>query len=122
MNDKDKEALYTWIDNDALSPDETALFKGMSDQERVIFAIERTWKAACDYKDKEIMNEVRQTPSGVSVVKFNKELVRKEIEKLQAKNKKLREALEKLSLYVSYNGDTWVQEKAREALKKVDEE
>jgi hypothetical protein len=40
------------------------------------------------------MNEVRQTPSGVSVVKFNKELVRKEIEKLQAENKKLREALE----------------------------
>jgi hypothetical protein len=89
MNDKDKEALNAWIDNDVLSQDEINRFKGMSEQERVIFVVERTWLAACAYKDKEIMNEVRQTPSGVSVVKFNKDLVRKEIDKLQAENKKL---------------------------------
>lgn len=32
-------------------------------------------------------NEVRITPSGVEVVKFNKDLIRKELEKLQNKPK-----------------------------------
>jgi hypothetical protein len=39
----------------------------------------------------------------------------------EAENKKLREALAEISLYVSYNGCTWVQETAREALKEVGE-
>jgi hypothetical protein len=34
------------------------------------------------------------------------------------KSKILVETLEKLSLYVSHNGDTWVKERATEALKK----
>jgi hypothetical protein len=54
MNDKDKEALNTWIDNDVLSQDEINRFKGMSEQERVIFVVERAWLAACAYKDAEI--------------------------------------------------------------------
>jgi hypothetical protein len=85
MNDKDKEAFDEWRNSISTRLD-----------------IHDAWQAACKYKDKEIMNEVRQTPSGVSVVKFNKELVRKEIEKLQAENKKLREALE---YYANY--DNW---------------
>lgn len=72
MNPKDREALHTWIDNDALSPDETTLFKGMSDQERVIFVIERTWRAACDYMQAELAHHIF---------------------KIEAENNKLREAL-----------------------------
>lgn len=53
MNDKDKEAFEKWIDSDVLSQDESALFKNMSEQERVVFVTERTWQAACEYKDKE---------------------------------------------------------------------
>jgi hypothetical protein len=54
MNNKDKEALYTWIDNDVLSQDEVNRFKSMSEQERVIFVTERTRQAACEYKQKEL--------------------------------------------------------------------
>jgi len=104
--------------------------------------MEKGWQAACEYKNKEIMNEVRQTPSGVSVVKFNKELVRKQIEKLQAENKKLREALGFYALWSNWGGDVrmgseiisddcdyidkWYEyvggKRAREALKVVIEE
>jgi hypothetical protein len=83
MNDKDKEALHTWIDNDALSPDETTLFKGMSDQERVIFAIERTWQAACEYMQAELAHHIFKT---------------------EHENKKLREALE---LSLKANLELW---------------
>lgn len=41
-----------------------------------------------------------------------------ERDRLAAENKRLREALEELSLYVAYNGDDWVQRKARAALAK----
>ena len=45
-------------------------------------------------KDKEALkNEVKQTSHGISVTKYNKELVRREFEQLQAENAKLRECL-----------------------------
>jgi hypothetical protein len=112
MNDKDKEAFRLWAGEEE---GESLLYDG---------AAFHTWQAACEYKDKEIMNEVRQTPSGVSVVKFNKELVRKEIEKLQAENKKLREALLEIKDYgyatCSSDGEQ-IYNIAEEALKEVDE-
>ena len=46
-------------------------------------------------KDKEALkNEVKQTSHGISVTKYNKELVRREFEKLQDENAKLRECVE----------------------------
>jgi len=98
MNDKDKEAFDKWIDSDVLSHDETNRFKNMSEQERVVFVTERTWQAACEYKQKEI-DEL------TSVLDFKKETT----VELQAENKKLREALE----FYADGG-----KRAREALKK----
>jgi septal ring factor EnvC (AmiA/AmiB activator) len=43
------------------------------------------------------------------------------LESLQAENARLREALERLSLYVACNGDDWVQREARAALAKFEE-
>jgi hypothetical protein len=88
MRQKDKEAFDEWLNKERriFEANEPATFCDADE-----FCMEKGWQAACEYKNKEIMNEVRQTPSGVSVVKFNKELVRKEIEKLQAEIKKLRE-------------------------------
>jgi len=54
----------------------------MSEQERVIFITERTWQAACEYKDKAILN-------GSKMKQMNDR-----IEDLITENKKLREALE----------------------------
>jgi hypothetical protein len=82
MNDKDKETFEKWIDNDVLSHDENNKFKNMSEQERVIFITERTWQAACEYKDKAILN-------GSKMKQMNDR-----IEDLITENKKLREALE----------------------------
>ena len=59
----------------------------------------------CEYKDKEFL-------SG-SVLKALNEKYESEVER----SKILVEALEKLSLYVSHNGDTWVKERATKALK-----
>ncbi len=110
MNDKDKEALNTWIDNDVLSQDETALFKNMSEQERVVFVTERTWQAACEYKEKQFsLEKARLREIEIEVYRkleaenaFLKENINgtkmkqmnDRIEDLLAENKKLREALE----------------------------
>jgi hypothetical protein len=85
MNDKDKEAFEKWIDNDVLSQDETALFKNMSEQERVVFVTERTWQAACEYMKDEVEHRddlIYELEQNYLVEKENKE-------KLQAENKKL---------------------------------
>ena len=134
MNDKDREALHTWIDNDALSPDETALFKGMSDQERVIFAIERTWQAACEYKQKEIDDILGQLKSCIFVYeeKVNRLIAENEklrdnilllqektlvLGELEAENKKLREALSLVEMANCYTDYEDAVDIAREALK-----
>jgi hypothetical protein len=98
MNDKDKEAFEKWfkdyweVDFNAGNP----RFMGQS----------ISWKYACEYKDKEFLNG--------SVLKALNEKYENEV----GRSEVLVEALEKLSLYVSYNGDTWVKKRASEALKK----
>ena len=97
MNDKDKEAFEKWIDNDVLSQDESTLFKNMSEQERVVFVTERTWQAACEYKKETLLECVHNYYSLMEELKEYKEAARSEAEevnRLQAENKKLREALE----------------------------
>ena len=111
MNEKDKEAFVKWYSKEASE----ILWEDFNGDEIVI----KSWKYACDYKQKEIdelekdkdylckkmenmrdiykeflKNEVKQTSHGISVTKYNKELVRREFEKLQAENAKLRECVE----------------------------
>lgn len=95
MNDKDKDALYNWIDNDVLSPDEIALFKGMSEQERIVFVTERTWQAACAYKDAQLINgsKMKQMNDRIEELKELAKLQADTITRLERENKKLREAL-----------------------------
>jgi hypothetical protein len=62
------------------------------------------WKYACEY--------MRNGSPLDPVSLYDK------LEKEREKSEILVEALEKLSLYVSYNGDTWVKDWATEALKK----
>jgi hypothetical protein len=141
MNDKDKQEFLKWIVTKLIEEDQDYIKKGeISPYFKPSYKngkpdINEAWQAACEYKDKEIMNEVRQTPSGVSVVKFNKELVRKEIEKLEAENKKLREALQWYAdrkncdnpdfvhIEIDEHGEEIADGgyRAREALKEVDE-
>jgi hypothetical protein len=96
MNDKDKEEFEKWF-KDFYEVDfnaGTARFMGQY----------ISWKYACDY----IRNRSPLDPVSL----YDK------LEKEREKSEILVEALEKLSLYVSYNGDTWVKERATEALKK----
>lgn len=106
MNDKDKEALEKWF-KDFYEVDFNAGNHSFMGRLQSLLPLHHTsWKYACEYKDKEFLNG--------TVLKALNEKYESEIEK----NKILVEALEKLSLYVSYNGDTWVKERATEALKK----
>ena len=103
MNDKDKEAFGDFV----CQHDQGIVQAG---DESELDMAERVWQAACEYKDKELVEWREAARSEAD-----------EVNRLQAENKKLREALEKLSFYVSYNGDTWVSEIARKALKEVSE-
>jgi hypothetical protein len=62
------------------------------------------WKYACEYM---------RNRSQLDLVSLYDKL-----EKERERSKVLVEALENLSLYVSHNGDTWVKDRATEALKK----
>jgi hypothetical protein len=96
MNDKDKKEFEKWfkdyyeVDFNAGNP----RFMGQS----------IAWKYACDY----MRNRSPLDPVSL----YDK------LEKEREKSEILVEALEKLSLYVSHNGDTWVKDRATEALKK----
>jgi uncharacterized protein YukE len=73
-----------------------------------------------DKRIKELQDEctrlfepTREFWNGTALEKMNDKL-----EQERDRSEVLVEALEKLSLYVSHNGDTWVKERATEALKK----
>jgi hypothetical protein len=107
MNDKDKEAFENWIDNDVLSHDENNRFKNMSEQERVVFVTERTWQAACEYKDKEIGD-----------LKFTFKSLNDDALEIIDENKKLRKALHQLKGLFLRNYDIGL-DYINEALKEV---
>jgi hypothetical protein len=83
MNDKDKEAFEKWFE-----------LLGETHLERVIKlnrgASHKAWQAACEYKDKEINNDEELLRNHMNSIGY------RELKKLQAENKKLREALEKI--------------------------
>lgn len=54
MSIKDKEAFDEFFEEDSLSQMEHRLFLAMSENQRIIFASERSWYAACQHKQKEI--------------------------------------------------------------------
>lgn len=78
MNDKDKEAFKEWgADQDGDSP----LLKG---------AAYEAWQAACEYKDKSLINGTRMKQ------------MNEEIERLKAENEKLRKCVDWYADFNSY--------------------
>jgi regulator of replication initiation timing len=113
MNDKDKEAFDEWLKTNIKNA-------SVSDIGKVFFVTDfaKVWQAACEYKQKEysnIMDAMTQTSQ------YNY--------KLQAENKKLREALSNWILwedeqikrngaYVGFDLNCLINQ-AREALKEI---
>ena len=72
MNDKDKEEFIAWYKN----------------KESEFDNCKEAWQAACEYKDKEINDDEELLRYHMNSIGY------RELKKLQAENKKLREALE----------------------------
>lgn len=92
MNDKDKEAFEKWLKDDF-------------DEKCHIHFMEFTWKAACEYKQKEI-NELEESlatrlaksyVAGKDLSKIIQKNLTNEVEKLQAENAKLRECVKEIA-------------------------
>lgn len=98
MNTKDLEAFEKWLYENKSSLVIHGGLKKMDDDFHLC------WKAACEY----MRNRSPLDPVSL----YDK------LEQERDRSEDLVEALEKLSLYVSYNGDTWVKERSAEALKK----
>lgn len=58
MNNKDREALDKFLDEDSLSPEDTKRFAEMSDGERATFIAERFFEAGMKYKQQDITNVI----------------------------------------------------------------
>lgn len=84
MNNKDREALDKFIDEDSLSPEDTKRFAEMSDGERATFIAERFFEAGAKHGRSQL-NELRDD---------NMLELYEIIKKLQEENKKLRECVE----------------------------
>lgn len=118
MNDKDKEAFDKWWISNKYQL--TSFY--WHDTSLVGSEILATWKAACEYKKETLLECIHNYYSLMEELKEWKEAARSEAEevnRLQAENKKLREALEYL------NTITVLPEKVkpiiREALKEIKE-
>lgn len=106
MNDKDKKAFEKWWEKNrgdlVLEP---SCFITIKDREQYLWE-EEAFQAACEYKDKEIIELKKKVQMNIHNSAFNG---------LLAENKKLREALE----YIQNNTDSsYIFNWAEEALKK----
>jgi hypothetical protein len=84
MNDKDKEAFEKW---------ELDYFGKNDNCPHYMLHIKNTWQAACEYKQREITlleNEISYLEETIDDFMDEPDI---EIKRLQAENKKLREAL-----------------------------
>ena len=84
MNNKDREALDKFVDEDYLSSEDTKRFSEMSDGERATFIAERFFEAGAKHGRSQL-NEIRDD---------NMSELYEIIKKLQEENKKLRECVE----------------------------
>jgi hypothetical protein len=104
MNDKDKEAFEKWLVSENKHE---GVFSNNNNFTRDYWIAEKTWQAACEYKDKDLLEWKEAARSEANIVNV-----------LQAENKKLRDALEYL------NTITVLPEKVkpiiREALKELE--
>ena len=86
MNDKDQEAFEGWV---ASEDKHEGVFSNNNNFTRDYWIAEKTWQAACEYKDEELIEWKEAARSEAE-----------EVNRLQAENKKLREALEQIAYHV----------------------
>ena len=77
--------------------------------------------AVCDVLAEVMVQSLQCAHCHVTIETLNDKAVYliAEVERLNRVNVELVEVLKELSLYVAYNGDTWVQDKSRTALAKA---
>lgn len=115
MNNKDREALDKFIDEDSLSPEDTKKFAEMSDGERATFIAERFFEAGAKHGRAEFQEELL----------LYKEAARSEAEfvnELQEENKKLVNALKLFAFPEGKLEHEDVERVSRQVLKEIGEE
>jgi len=86
VNNKDREALDKFVDEDSLSPEDTKRFAEMSDGERATFIAERFFEAGAKHGRAEMQN-------AYETLNAHDEMLIATVDKLKEENKKLMEAL-----------------------------
>ena len=121
MNNKDREALDKFLDEDSLSPEDTKRFAEMSDGERATFIAERFFEAGAKHGRSQL-NELRDD---------NMSELYNVIKKLQEDNEKLVKALKFYADRMNWSFDDVSSESvhngnggklARQVLKEIGEE
>lgn len=95
MKEQDLKAFSKWVEEDSLSPMELKLFRFMTENQRIMFASERTWIAACEYKDAQYRPRYEESEDAIYINgrKFYGEKIVRELERERAKSQKLVKAL-----------------------------
>jgi len=112
MNNKDREALDKFVDEDYLSPEDTKLFAEMLDGERATFIAERFFEAGAKHGRSQL-NELRDD---------NMSELYNVIKKLQEENKKLVNTLKLFAFPEGKLEHEDVERVSRKVLKEIGEE
>lgn len=105
MNNKDREALDKFIDEDTLSPEDTKRFAEMSDGERATFIAERFFEAGAkhgrsqlnelrDDNMAQLYETIKEMQNAYETLQAHDEMLIATVDKLKEENRKLRDALE----------------------------
>lgn len=105
MNDKDKEAFEKWMESEDRHD---GVFGNNNNFTRDEWVADKAWQAACEYKQKEIDELIKQ-------LKHEHDLYKKHLKVYEDENAKLRECVE----FYAYSGSDGSY--ARRALKELEE-
>lgn len=103
MNNKDREALDKFVDEDTLSPEDTKRFAEMSDGERATFIAERFFEAGAKHGRAELdeltsildlkKETIVEMQNAYETLNAHDEMLIATVDKLKEENRKLVEAL-----------------------------
>jgi FtsZ-binding cell division protein ZapB len=123
MNDKDKEAFERFVNDDDLSQMEIKLFRVMSEEQKIMFCSERTWQAACEYKEKQNTDLIMKLQMRIeSLIAENAKLFEEAKRELAYKDKKIAYLEAECEMVYHPIREFWNQERVKpliEALEKI---
>jgi len=93
MNDEYLKKLSAEIESTI--PDDCIYYSNPYDSDAILYAVQKAWQSACEYKQKEIDELLGQLKSCIFVYE-------EKLDRLISENKKLRDALE---FYAEYKND-----------------